>query len=328
MTISVIVPTKNHSTDLEKCLASIQKQSKKPFEKIVVAFPDGDVETTAKKYGFRVVYDKKKTIGNAYRVGAKAAKGDIVLFIDDDSEAPKDLIKKFSSAFSKDPKMDVIGGNDRLPSRLPGKSKDFQEAAYQTDLAIRPKEKISGNDAWKWLRAACIAYRKSSLKKQSFDSRLLGLQEPELHVRMKKAGMKALYDPSIFVYHKRRTSLKGIWDQIHRNGKAKIDLIRIHRLSVLGIEDIVSLGLMPLAILFALLSWDRILFLGLTTTQFWILLIIFLNIIIKPAIILWHAQNKTGKYLKLIEIIFIKEIAYMGGLLVGIIEALLGRRKL
>src|SRR3989344_5355419 len=101
MRISVVVPTRNHSEDLEKCFSSIQKQSKKPFEKIVVAYPNGGVEKLAKKYGFKTVYDKKKTIGNAYYTGANTAKGDIVVFIDDDAIAPKNLLKKIEKVFEE-----------------------------------------------------------------------------------------------------------------------------------------------------------------------------------------------------------------------------------
>src|SRR3989344_8683723 len=171
MRISVVVPTRNHSTDLEKCLRSIQKQTKESFEKILVAYSDGDVGKAAKKYGFRVVHDKKRTIGNAYYTGANTAKGDIVVFIDDDSVAPKNLLKKIEETFRMNKDIDVIGGDDRLPPN----SSSFQEAAYKTDLAIRPKSKIIENKAWKWLRAACISYKKEALKKCTFDKRLTGL---------------------------------------------------------------------------------------------------------------------------------------------------------
>src|SRR3989344_4104439 len=139
MHISVVVPTRNHSLDLEKCLASIRKQSKKPFEKIVVTYPNSDAIKSAKKYNFRVVYDKKKTIGNAYAAGAKVSRGNIVLFIDDDAEAPKNLLIKIEKAFANNPDISVIGGDDIISKN----SQTFQIAAYQTDLAARPKTSIN-----------------------------------------------------------------------------------------------------------------------------------------------------------------------------------------
>jgi|SRR3989344_2724370 len=301
MRISVVVPTRNHSTDLEKCLRSIQKQTKESFEKILVAYSDGDVGKAAKKYGFRVVHDKKRTIGNAYYVGANAAKGDIVVFIDDDSVAPKNLLKKIEYAFKKNPDIDLLGGDDRLPPN----SSSFQEAAYQTDEAIRPKEKKSGNGAWKWLRAACIAYRKESLKKCNFDKRLTGLQEPELHERMKKAGMKALYDPTIFVYHKRRNSLKGIWDQIYRNGKAKIDFIRLHP-ETISIYDVAPFVFIIYSLLMMYLGYY---FLWLTSIVFYFLL---------KTLIISLKSDGVKYYLHLLPIVITREIAYCFGILLGI----------
>jgi glycosyltransferase involved in cell wall biosynthesis len=303
MRISVVIPTRNYSGDLEKCFASIEKQSRKPFEKIVVVYPNGGVERAAKKYGFKVFYDTKRTIGNAYNVGARSAKGDIILFVDDDSTAPRKLLESIEKAFKENPDMDVIGGDDILPSS----SSAFQKAAYQTDKATRPKEKKKGNTSWKWLRAACIAYRKSSLRKQNFDKRLIGLQEPELHARMRKTGMKALYDPSIFVYHKRRNSLTGIWNQIYRNGKAKVDFIRLHP-EVFSFYDIAP---------FIFTAYSSILIYSGRPV------LLFASIIFYFLLKTFLISLKSGEikhYPFLLFVLITKEIAYSFGIIVGIFK--------
>ena len=80
MRISVVIPTKKYSKNLEECLKAINRQSKKAFEKAIVSYPEGDVENSAKKYGFRLLYDSLKTIGNAYYTGAKNSKGEITIY--------------------------------------------------------------------------------------------------------------------------------------------------------------------------------------------------------------------------------------------------------
>jgi glycosyltransferase involved in cell wall biosynthesis len=299
MRLSVVIPTRNHSADLAECLKSLQKQTKKPFETIVVDGHSTDgTAKVARKYGAKIVYDDLGTIGNAYHVGAKAAKGDFVVFIDDDAVAPKDWLSNMEKAL---PKADVVGGEDLLKEPATA----FQKAGYLTDLAARPKHAVTGKGAWQWLRAACIAYRKKSLSKTNFNPELRGLQEPELHGRMRKAGAKALFDPSIFVYHKRRNSIRAVWKQIYRNGKAKVDLLRLHR-SMLSLYD-----LAPFA------------FIAVTIASFysgmpkpWLALIV-AYFLVKPLVISAKARGLKF-YPLLFAIILTKEAAYCTGIIAGL----------
>jgi len=307
MRLSVIVPTRNHSADLERCLESVSKQTRKPDEIIVVdGHSTDDTPKVAKKYKCRLVQDDEGTIGNAYYVGAKEAKGDAVVFIDDDATAPKDWLESMEKALIG---TDVVGGEDLLPE----KSTAFQKAAYLTDLAVRPKDTVFGKDAWKWLRAVNIAYKKSLLNAENFDPRLRGLQEPELHERMKRTDAKAMFDPSIKVYHKRRGNLRGIWKQIYRNGVAKIDALRIRR-SMLSFYDFAPFAFIAISL--------AALFFG--YLQAWGALLV-AYFLLKPFLISVKA-GRVKYYPLLFAIIITKEVAYSLGILAGLV-ATWGRLK-
>jgi GT2 family glycosyltransferase len=307
MKISVIIPTMGNVGNLSKCLASLKNQTLKPND-IVVVGKIGDVATkeVTKKFGARFVEDKKKTIGNAYYAGVNAASGDLLAFIDDDAFAPKDWLMKISKDFEKED-IDVVGGEDLLP---PGSS-FFQSATYQIDLARMGKEPLYGKKAFSRLRATNITYRSDIFKREAFDTELTGLQEPELHHRLVKCGFKAKFNPDIIVYHKRRESIRDIFFQIYRNGKAKISLIKKHpgMISVFDIAPFIYVAVFLLTLYLMKLGWPYPLYSLICITIAYFLL--------KPLGIVLRTK-KRGYYCRLIQIVFVREAAYMIGIIVGL----------
>ena len=87
--MSVIVPTWNEEKNLPKCLRSLANQvGSKPTEVIVVdgGSTDRTVEI-AEEYADRVLVEPGKPVGAARNIGAKAASGSILAFIDADTTA-------------------------------------------------------------------------------------------------------------------------------------------------------------------------------------------------------------------------------------------------
>lgn len=305
--ISVVVPTRNNTEKLERCLQSLRKQSLKCAEIIVVdgRSTDGTLKT-ARKHKAKVITDTLLTIGNAYYAGAKTAKGDIVAFIDDDAFAPKNWLQKIKSEMEKE-KLGVVGGEDLLPKN----STKFQQAVYQTDLAKKPTKPLYGKYAKNRLRAANIAFRAEILKKENFNRQLKGLQEPELLHRLLKQGCKMKFDPSLHVYHQRRNSLSGIFRQIYRNGKAKIVLIRLHKDTASIVDAIPVAYFIILLFSFYSAAAGNFMYMksliGATATYF----------LLKPAYILSKTRN-LKYYPRLFGIVLTREIAYGLGILAGI----------
>lgn len=102
-TISVVIPTLNSSSFLEKCLFSISKQ-KYPKQKLEIIVSDGgstdDTLKVAKKYNAKIVYNKLKTAESGKAAAVKVAKGDLIALIDSDNILPNahwflDMVKPF-----------------------------------------------------------------------------------------------------------------------------------------------------------------------------------------------------------------------------------------
>ena len=115
--LSVIIPTRNRAERLELALRSLAQQAllRSSFEIIVV--DNGSRDRT-----LAVVTDFKKTFDRIYYIydalpglhigrhhGFRAAKGDILVFLDDDVEAFPSLLASIEEAFGH-PKVALVGG--------------------------------------------------------------------------------------------------------------------------------------------------------------------------------------------------------------------------
>ncbi|MBI3190750.1 glycosyltransferase [archaeon] len=236
MRISVVVPTRQMSKDLERCISSLRNQSEKIYEIIIVSPKNEEIERFAKKTKCKWYEDKKNKIGNAYYVGACQSKGDFAAFIDDDCVAPKNWL----SLLVKDMKnedLDIAGGDDIIDERT---STKFQKTLFLIDMARSSNVQLYGKDACRRLRACNIIFKRSVFEKQNFNRNLSGLQEPELLHRLEKDGKKIKFNGNITVFHSRRNNISGLFNQIYRNGIAKIDLIKIHK-DIISTYDIAAL---------------------------------------------------------------------------------------
>jgi glycosyltransferase involved in cell wall biosynthesis len=85
MTTSVVVAAYDEAKHIERCLASLAQQSSLPLEVIVV--DDGSRDSTASlayKCGARVIRTQHRGPAHARNIGAEAARGNVVVFVDAD----------------------------------------------------------------------------------------------------------------------------------------------------------------------------------------------------------------------------------------------------
>lgn len=94
--LSIIIPTRNEEHYLPTLLTSIHKQSYTEYEILVVDAKSTDkTAKEAKKLGTQVIPSLKQNVSYQRNLGAKHAKGDILLFIDADMElGSPNLFKK------------------------------------------------------------------------------------------------------------------------------------------------------------------------------------------------------------------------------------------
>lgn len=137
---SVIIPVYNVEPFIKKCLDSMESQTFKDYEVIIIN--DGSTDKSmeiAKNYSFKMINQENKGQSAARNRGIKSAKGEYIVFLDSDDTIEKDLLKKLDQETKDYP--DVIRYQVRTTyeNREPI---DYPEEAFDTCSGVEAFEKI------------------------------------------------------------------------------------------------------------------------------------------------------------------------------------------
>ncbi|MBP1729373.1 MAG: glycosyl transferase [Deltaproteobacteria bacterium] len=113
LTISIIIPVHNAGDYFRNSLQSIADSDSPPLEIIVVA--DGDSDGSwriAKEFGARILHNpESQGPARARNLGARAAVGNILLFIDADITIPRNALSQVAAVFRGDPGLAALFGS-------------------------------------------------------------------------------------------------------------------------------------------------------------------------------------------------------------------------
>jgi glycosyltransferase involved in cell wall biosynthesis len=111
MKVSIVIPAYNEEKDIGACLESLEGQTMKDFEAIVV--DDGSKDNTLKIVksfkNVKVIMGEHRGPGASRNLGSRAAKGEILVFVDSDMTFDKDYIKNLIKPIVEDKSGKVIG---------------------------------------------------------------------------------------------------------------------------------------------------------------------------------------------------------------------------
>ena len=116
--VTVIVPVKDDSGLLDRCLEGLSRSQHPPLECIVVDDASTDASASvAEKHGARVLrMDKSRGPAYARNRAAQIAKGELLMFVDADVVVHEDTLSRAADCFEQDPGLTaVIGSYDDLP---------------------------------------------------------------------------------------------------------------------------------------------------------------------------------------------------------------------
>lgn len=205
LTSSVVICTKNRINELKECIDSLLKQSVKPEEIIIVDASDNEitkryVEDIAKGCpNFIYLHSKKASLTHQRNLGVAKAKGEIILFLDDDVVLDKDYIKYILDVYIKDKEV-VIGGVQGTITNL---KRDIWLLRFFKKMFFLPtygngKMQCSGFPAYLLnpptimqteLLTGCSSYRKRVFDDFEFDETLVGysyMEDDDFSYRVSK----------------------------------------------------------------------------------------------------------------------------------------------
>ncbi len=113
--ISIIIPTYNEQETIGNCLSSLRGQSYEEVEIIVV--DDGSVDNTksiVKKLNVKLLSQNHQGPGTARNLGAKYAKGEILVFVDADMTFEKNFIRDLVKPIDEKKTVGTFSKNELL----------------------------------------------------------------------------------------------------------------------------------------------------------------------------------------------------------------------
>lgn len=111
LTVSVVIPTRNRPALLDQCLAAVALQDYPRLEVLVVdnAPSDGRARQVAEQHGALYTVAPVRGVSRARNCGARASRGEIVAYLDDDFLPATDWLRTLVEEFAEPQVMAVSG---------------------------------------------------------------------------------------------------------------------------------------------------------------------------------------------------------------------------
>lgn len=205
--ISIVICTYNRRADLERCLDYLAYQTNPSFEVVVV---DGPSTDGTKQFlidweeRIKVVHNPERNLAISRNLGADAAAGDIVAYIDDDAIPFADWTEILLREFNQRPLTTAgIGGPAYYAGSLKFQIEDIGFNQFAEALPNAPAGQI-GKDGW---RRSLIGTNTAFSRKHlsaigGFDEEYdYFLDESDLTFRLQAAGLLIAYCPDLHLRH-------------------------------------------------------------------------------------------------------------------------------
>lgn len=231
--ISVVIPAYNEERFLPHLLRSLQRQTfNLPYEIIVVNNNSTDsTAKVAKKYGARVVFEKRRGYAFACNKGFYAAKGKIIARADADYVVPSNWLQKIWNEFRKDHTLIALGGPTYPLDSTWWESYLF----YPVILFWMYVLKFMGEG---FLYPNMAVRRNDFLRCGGFNTNITFGEDLDICKKLKRIGRVKLF-PHIYIYTSlRRLRATGLYNMITKYTLANLFAIKTGKKATFGTEPI------------------------------------------------------------------------------------------
>lgn len=212
---SIIIPFKAVNAYLRETVPHILKLNNADWELILV--PNEDEPSEWRDERMRVISSGRVGPGAKRDMAAEIARGNILVFLDDDSYPKPNLLDVAAKHFA-DPEVVAIGG----PGVTPPNNSFWQHVSGAVFLSRftggAPERYVSVGSVRSvddWPSVNLMVRRKVFLDVGGFDCRYWPGEDTKLCLKLVKTGKKLLYVPDLVVWHHRRA---GFWAHLKQVG--------------------------------------------------------------------------------------------------------------
>jgi GT2 family glycosyltransferase len=224
--VSVCVLAHHAPTALGACLASLREQSSPPSFEVLVgsATPVLYAEAVREHLSEATVYETGgRNPGAARNLLIERARGDLLLFLDDDVTAPPLLLRRLVTLAELHPQISVFGGPNLTPPGSP-RLACVQGAVLASLAGSGPVSRRYGARRAhladeRWFTLCNLAIRRDAML--PFQATLVCAEENELLAELRRAGRTMRYEPGLSVFHARRPDIRSFAAQMFKYGRGR-----------------------------------------------------------------------------------------------------------
>jgi glycosyltransferase involved in cell wall biosynthesis len=265
LSFSIIIPVYNRPKEVKELLESLATQNYgKPFEVILVE--DGSeisaeevAASFSTKLNIKYLSKDNSGPGDSRNFGAVHATGNYFIFFDSDCIIPPSYLKEVESHL-QEYYSDAFGGMDKAHEGFSvlQKAISYSMTSLFTTGGVRGGKK---NIHKFQPRSFNMGVSQKAFEKVKGFQKIHVGEDIDLTLRLWQAGFNSQLIENAFVFHKRRSSFRAFYKQMHAFGKGRAYLNRIHPTTskiTFWFPTVFMLGI-TLAVLLAFLNFTELL---------------------------------------------------------------------
>jgi GT2 family glycosyltransferase len=214
MTTSILIATYRRPKDLQRCLVSLELQSRRP-DQVFIIVREEDTETqtlldnVAFKLPLKVLRVREPGLVAARNVCLAALQTDLVSMIDDDAAPREEWLERIEKRFLEDPRLGALGGRDRLATKPDCdalKREVVGKICYYGNFIGNHHAGFGAPREVDTLIGVNMSFRREAIVGLRFDLRLRGKgaqpnEDIAFCLAVRRRGWKIVYDPDVLVDH-------------------------------------------------------------------------------------------------------------------------------
>lgn len=163
----------------------------------------------------------------------RAARGELIYFLDDDSRVQQDNLRRALAHF-KDPQVKMLGGPNLCPPEAPSLEQIFAVvlSSWLAVVSSRARYESVGvareSSEKELILCNMMARRDALLELGGFDESLYPNEENALMDELQKRGGILIYNPQFIVHRRPRPTLKAFCKMLFTYGRGRAEQFRLH----------------------------------------------------------------------------------------------------